>query len=281
MGTDYSMTEYNNMQFKRIHEKLENYSMEYNLQKGILYDVVDIFDNKEYNLDRLKPIEFSDLKAMLKNFNKNNVFKQLSRDEKRSYITNLKEIKEKQRTAKAERIELLKLKGKQYYSIKIENTGITSSAMIFKSNIINFRNNTANHKNQHIFNSNNGIYSNLRSFENSDDINNLEYGKKQLNELNNHNSIEEKETKGDEFSINTDQNLLSNNYNTYNNNNSNVIFTNYNKRVMIISSRNVKNQKNNSINNISNNSNIILNKKILNDSNALHKSKSSKYENSE
>ena len=158
---------------------------------------------------------------------------------------------------------------------------ITSSAMIFKSNIINFRNNTANHKNQHIFNSNNGIYSNLRSFENSDDINNLEYGKKQLNELNNHNSIEEKETKGDEFSINTDQNLLSNNYNTYNNNNSNVIFTNYNKRVMIISSRNVKNQKNNSINNISNNSNIILNKKILNDSNALHKSKSSKYENSE
>ena len=79
MGSDYSM-EYNSIQFKRIHEKLEDYTMKYNLYKGILYDVVDIFDNKEYNLDRLKPLDFSDLKAMLKNFNKNNVFKQLSRE---------------------------------------------------------------------------------------------------------------------------------------------------------------------------------------------------------
>ena len=123
-----------------------------------------------------------------------------------------------------------------------------SSAMIFKSNIINFRNNTTNNKNQQIFNSNNGVYSNTRSFENSEDINNLECSKKQLNELINHNSIEEKETKGDEFSINTDQNILTNNYNSYNNNN-NVIFSNYNKRAMIISSRDVNNKNNNSINN--------------------------------
>ena len=155
-----------------------------------------------------------------------------------------------------------------------------SSAMIFKSNIINFRNNTTNNKNQQIFNSNNGVYSNTRSFENSEDINNLECSKKQLNELINHNSIEEKETKGDEFSINTDQNILTNNYNSYNNNN-NVIFSNYNKRAMIISSRDVNNKNNNSINNIENNNNIFLNKKVLNDNNTLHKSKSSKYENSD
>ena len=87
--------------------------MENNLYKGILYDVIDFFNNKEYNMNRLQPIDFSDLKAMLKNFNKNNVFKQLNKEEKKEYISNLKEIKEKQRFLKAQRIESLKLKGPQ------------------------------------------------------------------------------------------------------------------------------------------------------------------------
>ena len=124
MTSDFSMTDYNKLEFKRIHEKLEDYSMENNLYKGILYDIVDFFDNKEYNMNRLQPIDFSDLKAMLKNFNKNNVFKQLSKEEKKEYISNLKEIKEKQRFLKAQRIESLKLKGPQYYSVKIQNKGI-------------------------------------------------------------------------------------------------------------------------------------------------------------
>jgi hypothetical protein len=75
-------------------------------------------------MDRLQPIDFSDLKAMLKNFNKNNVFKQLNREEKKDYITNLKKIKEQQKMLKAKRIENLKLKGAQYYAMKIENNGI-------------------------------------------------------------------------------------------------------------------------------------------------------------
>ena len=40
------------------------------------------------------------------------------------YLENLKDIKEKQRMFKAKRIESLKLKGPQYYSVKIENKGI-------------------------------------------------------------------------------------------------------------------------------------------------------------
>ena len=128
LTSDFSMTDYNKLEFKRIHEKLEDYSMENNLYKGILYDIVDFFDNKEYNMNRLQPIDFSDLKAMLKNFNKNNVFKQLSKEEKKEYITNLKEIKEKQRFLKAQRIESLKLKGPQYYSVKIENKGIDQTS---------------------------------------------------------------------------------------------------------------------------------------------------------
>ena len=127
-----SISEFNKLEFKRIHEKLEDYSMENNLYKGILYDIIDFFDNKEYNMNRLQPIDFSDLKAMLKNFNKNNVFKQLNKEEKKEYISNLKEIKEKQRFLKAQRIESLKLKGPQYYSVKIQNKGIDKTSYVSK-----------------------------------------------------------------------------------------------------------------------------------------------------
>ena len=132
MTSDFSMTEYNKLEFKRIHEKLEDYSMDNNLFKGILYDIVDFFDNKKYNMNRLQPIDFSDLKAMLKNFNKNNVFKQLNKEEKKEYISNLKEIKEKQRYLKAERIESLKLDGPQYYSVKLQNKGIEKTSYVAK-----------------------------------------------------------------------------------------------------------------------------------------------------
>ena len=106
--------------------------MEYNLYKGILYDIVDFFDNKEYNMDRLQPIDFSDLKQMLKDFNKNNVFKQLNREEKKDYISNLKKIKEQQKMLKAQRIENLKLNGEQYYAVKIQNNGIEKMNYISK-----------------------------------------------------------------------------------------------------------------------------------------------------
>ena len=121
---DLSSQDVGKTQFKYLNEKLQDYSMENNLYKGILYNIVDFFDNKNYNMDRLQPIDFSDLKAMLKNFNKNNVFKQLNREEKKDYIVNLKKIKEQQKMLKAKRIENLKLKGEQYYAMKIENNGI-------------------------------------------------------------------------------------------------------------------------------------------------------------
>ena len=132
LTSDFSMTEFNKLEFKRIHEKLEDYSMENNLFKGILYDLVDFFDNKRYNMNRLQPIDFSDLKAMLKNFNKNNVFKQLNKEEKKEYISNLKEIKEKQRYLKAQRIESLKLDGPQYYAVKLQNKGIDKTSYVAK-----------------------------------------------------------------------------------------------------------------------------------------------------
>ena len=127
LSSDYSVTDPGKPHFKHLYDNLQDFSMEYNLYKGILYDMVDFFDNKRYNMDRLKPIDFSDLKAMLKNFNKNNVFKQLNREEKKDYISNLKKIKEQQKTLKAKRIENLKLKGEEYYAMKIENKGIDNT----------------------------------------------------------------------------------------------------------------------------------------------------------
>ena len=124
ISSEISATELGKPPFKHLYDNLQDFSMENNLYKGILYDLVDFFDNKKYNMDRLKPIDFSDLKALLKNFNKNNVFKQLSKDEKKDYITNLKKIKEQQKMLKAKRIENLKLNGEEYCAMKIENKGI-------------------------------------------------------------------------------------------------------------------------------------------------------------
>ena len=67
---------------------------------GVIYDIIEFFYNYNYNMSRLVPIDFSDLRAMIKNFNTNNVFKQLSREEKRKYIQELKEIKLKQKLKK-------------------------------------------------------------------------------------------------------------------------------------------------------------------------------------
>ena len=95
-----------------------------NIFFGVLYDIVEFFNNHCFNMSRLLPIDFSDLRAMIKNFNSNNVFKQLSREEKKVYIHELREIKKKQREEKIKRIESLKANGKKYYSIKIHNSSV-------------------------------------------------------------------------------------------------------------------------------------------------------------
>ena len=60
---------------------------------GIIYDIIEFFNNCNFNMTRLLPIDFSNLRNMIKNFHVHNVFKQLSREEKREYIHQLKEIK--------------------------------------------------------------------------------------------------------------------------------------------------------------------------------------------
>ena len=66
---------------KKSKEQLNN-----RVYTGLLYSIVELFNNKEFNMNRLLPIDFSDLRELMKNFNTTNVFKQLSRAEKREYI---------------------------------------------------------------------------------------------------------------------------------------------------------------------------------------------------
>ena len=133
---------------------------------------------------------------------------------------------------------------------KFRKTPITTSAMVFKTSIVNYGNNSSTNSKQHTFklgnkNNNNNNYSGVKSFESSGDLYNF----------NNHNSIEEKETKVDEISLNTDQNILTNNYDFYIS--KNIMYNNYNKKALAISSRNL---------NKTNNSNIISIKNIINNS---------------
>ena len=91
---------------------------------GIIYDIIEFFNNCNFNMIRLLPIDFSDLRNMIKNFHVHNVFKQLSREEKREYIHQLKEIKIKQKEEKHKRINEIKSNGKPYFSIKVSNTSV-------------------------------------------------------------------------------------------------------------------------------------------------------------
>ena len=93
---------------------------------GFLYNVIECFNNNNFNMNRLLPIDFSDLKAIVKTLNTTYVFKQLPKDEKIIYIQKLKAIKYIQRQEKAKRIDNLKLNGNVFNYIKIGNNALPS-----------------------------------------------------------------------------------------------------------------------------------------------------------
>ena len=128
LNTTQTTLKYNAMKeelLKKSKEQLSN-----GVYTGLLYSIVELFNNKEFNMNRLLPIDFSDLRELMKNFNTTNVFKQLSRAEKREYIKKLKDIKTIQKEEKTKRIENLKVKGKKYFSIKVENHSVEEPTFI-------------------------------------------------------------------------------------------------------------------------------------------------------
>ena len=83
------------------------------------YSINDFFSNGNFNMNRLKALDFEDLK---RNLRANNVvFKQLNQAEKREYIKQRKILKSKQLDIKNKRIEELKNEGKPFLIIKIKS----------------------------------------------------------------------------------------------------------------------------------------------------------------
>ena len=88
---------------------------------NFIYSILEIFDNKKYNMLRLKQVDFSDLKKIVREAQPPGVYKRLSGEEKKIYLSNVLEIKNKQIEYKNQRIEDLKKEGKQFSLIKIKN----------------------------------------------------------------------------------------------------------------------------------------------------------------
>ena len=83
------------------------------------YSINDFFSNGNFNMTRLKVLDFEDLK---KNLNANNVvFKQLSAIEKREFFKKRKILKAKQLEIKNQRIQEIQKEGKPFLIIKIKS----------------------------------------------------------------------------------------------------------------------------------------------------------------
>ena len=93
-----------------------------NIIVNYAYSINDFFSNGNFNMNRLKPLNFDDLKRNLKESNV--VYKQLSETEKKEYILRRKKLKEKQLSIKNKRIEELQNEGKPFLIIKIKNNSL-------------------------------------------------------------------------------------------------------------------------------------------------------------
>jgi len=110
--TNFGSVETNVKQNERVGEKIYG---------NFLYSVLEIFDNNNFNMKRLKPLDFTDLREKIRDYLKAPL-KQLSLDDKKIYIQKLKELKAKQKEEKIKRIEELKQEGKKIRLIKIKNS---------------------------------------------------------------------------------------------------------------------------------------------------------------
>ena len=83
------------------------------------YSINDYFSNGHFNMQRLKVLDFEDLKRNLKA--NNVIFKQLSQIEKREFFNRRKILKAKQLEIKNHRIQEIQKEGKPFLIIKIKS----------------------------------------------------------------------------------------------------------------------------------------------------------------
>lgn len=110
---------------KKYDDLLVNNESKTNYREDIIinfiYSVCDFFNNKKFNMERLRPLDFSDLKKLVNDAQPPGMYKRLSGEEKKKYLSNLLETKNKLIEIKNQRIEDVKKEGKQMFLIKIKN----------------------------------------------------------------------------------------------------------------------------------------------------------------
>jgi hypothetical protein len=87
----------------------------------IIFNVSDLFfSGEEFNMKRLQPVDFTDLKQKILAAQTN--FKLLSAQEKKNYITNIKELKLKHKEEKKSRLMELNKPGEKVYLVKVQHS---------------------------------------------------------------------------------------------------------------------------------------------------------------
>ena len=107
--------------YKKGLESFQEYNYFDKKSQGVyfdfIYSLVDIFNNDTFNMERLKFLDFSDLKK-----EKYKDFKEMTKEEKKLYRESKKENVRKLKEEAIARIEKYKSKGKSYFFVKIRNT---------------------------------------------------------------------------------------------------------------------------------------------------------------
>ena len=83
------------------------------------YTIIELFGSKEFNMNRLRPIDFSDLKL-----NTTKKYKQMNIDEKNEYKIELQQLRQKQKSELKTRINEYILPGNNIYLIKFSNESL-------------------------------------------------------------------------------------------------------------------------------------------------------------
>jgi hypothetical protein len=112
---------------------ITNYINENKIIPNIAYSIPDFFDSLFFNMKRLKPLDFSDLKNILKAAQDRykSIFKTLTKEQRKNELNEFNELRKKQKLEKANRIEELKEKGKKFALLKIKNDIIGSTHLNF------------------------------------------------------------------------------------------------------------------------------------------------------
>ena len=110
-------------------KRKENLISTTNIISNYVYPINDFFTNEDFNMRRLKFMDFSDLERVLND--RKVQFKQLALNEKKQYLIARKELKIKQIEEKNKRLNELKEKGNEYVLLKITDRAVDAPEIEF------------------------------------------------------------------------------------------------------------------------------------------------------